>query len=209
MTRTRLLALALVAVLPVAGVVAHRWHAARTLDAVDPSATTLILGTSVSARWPERAPESYASTYGADVQNLAKPGLRLRHIEAALPLETRATRIVLDAGGPDVRHETSPLDTALGISRIVGTLRETTEAHVYVVAMLPDRDPVIDAAIEDANAWTEALVTGWPGVTFVPVHVGPDGMLPDGKHPNTRGYDALAVQIGDALEDRRVLMVSR
>ena len=210
MTRPLLAALAAFLLTPiVAALVVHpdapyvlyRWSIRHQLDAVDPEADTLLLGASVLARWPERSPDTYG-LFGAGVQNLAKPGMRAADLAGNLPLRTTTRRIVLDIGNGDLRHDhRPPLDVAVDVAAIVESLVASTDAHVWVLAILPT--PGQEDEVEATNTWTASLLAGYrpDRVTWVDVYVplGPETMRADGYHPNAEGYRQLGEQIREAL----------
>lgn len=185
---TRALVLAHLALLPLAAMVAHGYHDERHLDAPDPSAEVLVIGASVTYRWPERAPGSWLATFGPQAQHLGSPGMQTRHALADLPLQTDARLIVVDLGGCDVRHGASPLDAAQGVASIVESLLATTDAQILVLAQ-------VDPWAVDVNLWTQHLVSDFPRTTFVPL---PEvELLPDGKHPTRRGYERIASAVSE------------
>jgi lysophospholipase L1-like esterase len=184
---------------------ARNWYDTRYLAATDAradrTATTVILGASVIARWPERAPESYAATFGDEgVQNLGKRAWTTERMRAQLPMHAPAAkRIIVDLGRSDLPRDRSPLDTAIGIAAVVESLLATTDAHVYVLAVLPFPD--LEAEVEETNLWTAALLDEAERVTFVDVHVplDPHHMLEDGLHPNAVGYAVLGEAVRRAF----------
>lgn len=211
MTRAGWLSVALACALGFSAFQAYQYHTDRTLAEVDPDAQTLLLGASNLARWPERAPDSYSQTFGPHPQNLAKRAWTTVLMLQNLPLSSGASRIVVDLGGSDLRHDgRTPLDTALGIAGVVESLRVSCpSAQIVVLAVLPL--PGLERQAEETNLWARDLLAGEAGVVWVPVYLGlEEGLRRDDpyRHPSEAGYRELAAQIGEVLGDSGLVAVS-
>lgn len=195
----------------------HAYHQSvrRILPAYDATASVLVLGASNMSRWPERDPETYASTFGSDVTNAASPGWTTEIVLSHLPLETDADVIVLgDLGSPDLAEGRSPVDAGYGVRNVVRELLATTHAEI-VVLTLPGRMLRAEDGcdlVADTNWWIHGLLE-WtdPRVTVVDLEIphGDPYYLPDGSHLSPDGYALLGATLAPVVAARLHPMIAR
>lgn len=98
---------------------------------------------------------------------------------------------------------------AVARDRLIRTIGENSEAHVFVASILPQKAPRIGwEKVEAYNASLPAMVAAQKAagrrITLVDMHgaITPDDLLPDGVHPTQAGMEKMAATWFEALTKR-------
>jgi lysophospholipase L1-like esterase len=98
---------------------------------------------------------------------------------------------------------------AVARDRLIRTIGENSEAHVFVASILPQKAPHIGwEKVEAYNASLPAMVAAQKAagrrITLVDMHgaITPDDLLPDGVHPTQAGMEKMAATWFEALTKR-------
>jgi lysophospholipase L1-like esterase len=178
----------------------HMANAAQATGPVD----TVFMGDSITDYW--RDDPSFGATFG-DLRTLnfgvrgdTVEGNLYRLAHGELPAGTRTLFLLIGTNSLNTGH--SPAEVAEGIKACAEAAQEVAPGCQVVVCKLLPRDDAILPAVTDTNA-----LLSFPGVSWVdptPLFFSPDGSvnrdyLPDGIHPSSMGYEALAGIVNPTL----------